>query len=85
MNDGDFRSWLSIVTLIRLECTAFKCSHFHILASCVQMCALTASQDPQDEELWVIADFLEKTKAVSDVRDYVEFWREGAQVLNEEA
>jgi hypothetical protein len=31
----------------------------------------------------VIADFLEKTKDVSDVRDYVEFWREGAEVISE--
>eukprot|EP00953_Heterococcus_sp_UTEX-ZZ885_P018870 10539-Heterococcus_DN1.PRE.1 len=43
----------------------------------------TAATDGHDEELYVIADFLEKTKDVSDVRDYVEFWREGAEVISE--
>jgi hypothetical protein len=45
--------------------------------------SLAALQDGHDEELYVIADFLEKTKDVSDVRDYVEFWREGAEVISE--
>eukprot|EP00611_Tribonema_gayanum_P006361 TRINITY_DN1565_c0_g1_i1.p1 TRINITY_DN1565_c0_g1~~TRINITY_DN1565_c0_g1_i1.p1 ORF type:complete len:232 (-),score=29.07 TRINITY_DN1565_c0_g1_i1:534-1229(-) len=38
--------------------------------------------DPLDVELHLIADFLETVKDVNDVREYVEYWREGAEVLN---
>ncbi|CAM9167206.1 unnamed protein product, partial [Phaeothamnion confervicola] len=37
--------------------------------------------DPNDTELYTIADFLEATHAEPDVRDNVEWWRDGANVL----
>ncbi len=38
--------------------------------------------DSNDTELDVIADFLEGIVNVSDIRDYVEFWREGAGIVD---
>ncbi len=38
--------------------------------------------DSMDTELDVIADFLEGTVNVSDIRDYVEFWREGRSIVD---
>ncbi len=38
--------------------------------------------DPTDMELDVIADFLEGIVNVSDIRDYVEFWREGGGIID---
>ncbi|CAM9925738.1 unnamed protein product [Discosporangium mesarthrocarpum] len=37
--------------------------------------------EPDDDELYVIADFLEAIVDVRDVRDLVEFWREGGEVM----
>ncbi|CAN0086041.1 unnamed protein product [Sphacelaria rigidula] len=37
--------------------------------------------EEDDKELWVIADFLDAIVDVPDVRDLLEFWREGGSVL----
>ncbi|CAM9335275.1 unnamed protein product [Chrysoparadoxa australica] len=37
-------------------------------------------EDPRDRELEVIGDFLAATKDQQDVRDFMEFWREGSNI-----
>ncbi|KAG5180302.1 HAD-like domain-containing protein [Tribonema minus] len=73
-NAIDCTSWLELRRALSLRCVRARRSS--------DVSRAREHEDPMDEELYVIAAFLERIRGVPEVRDYVEFWREGSEVMD---